>query len=132
MIVVDCTVVADWAFGEAKHQRAAAQLMDKDPIWMAPALIQYELGNVAWKTCRFSDGWRPELVREALAKASELIHQYVADIDQPEVFSIALEREVSFYDAAYLWVAQKLDTALYTRDRKLVARAEDVARLVSE
>lgn len=132
MIVVDCTVVADWAFGEAKRRRASVKLADADPFWVAPTLIQYELGNVAWKICRFEKGWKPELVRETLAKASHLIHQYVYDIEQSEVFSIALERDVSFYDATYLWVAQKLNTALWTRDRKLVRKAEDIARLVSD
>lgn len=82
MIVVDCTVLADWAFGEAKRKRASIKLMDTDPVWIAPSLIQYELGNVAWKTCRFDAGWKPELVRNVLEKASDLIHQYVAELNQ--------------------------------------------------
>jgi len=132
MIVVDCTVLADWAFGEETRKRVSITLMDTDPVWVAPSLIQYELGNVAWKTCRFGAGWEPELVRNVLEKASNLIHQFVVDIDQSEVFSIAFQRDLSFYDATYLWVAQKLNTKLYTRDQKLVAKAGDIARLVSD
>ncbi len=130
MIVVDCTVLADWAFGEETRKRASIKLMDTDPVWIAPSLIQYELGNVAWKTCRFEAGWKPELVRSVLEKASRLIHQYVSELNQSEILAVALDLDASFYDATYLWLAQKLDTSLYTRDRKLAAKATGIAKWV--
>lgn len=129
MIVVDCTVLADWAFGTESRKRASMALMETDPIWTAPMLIQYELGNVAWKTCQFDSSWKPDLVRQTLESASKLIHKYITDINPKDIFEIAMDLGTTYYDATYIWLAQTLDTQLYTRDRKLANKSKGIATL---
>lgn len=131
MIVVDCTVLADWAFGKESRKKASIALMEADPIWTAPMLIQFELGNVAWKACQFDSSWKPELVRQTLESASKLIHKYITDIDPTEILAIARELETTYYDATYIWLAKTLDTQLYTRDRNLAKKSNGIATLTS-
>lgn len=128
MIVVDNTVLADWAFGIADHRLHAEALLEAEPEWITVGLFRYELGNVAWKTLRFGEGWDGNRIEKAMKNASVILTEIVSELRWNEVLEIALEKEISFYDAAYVWLAKKRDLTLYSRDARLVAKCPDVAR----
>lgn len=86
---------------------------------VAPALIVYELGNTCWKKIRRSPAQARELGRAyALLEELDLV---LHDIDPVAVLALALERDLTFYDAAYLWLARSLALPLVTLDDRLRA-----------
>lgn len=111
-LVLDCSALAGFVFGEAWQAQAQAQMLGRS--LHAPYFLQVEIANVAVKKQR-----RGELhAADGLAKASELeIDLY--QIDAPAVVALAMRYQLSAYDAAYLWLAAELKAPLATFDDKL-------------
>jgi predicted nucleic acid-binding protein len=86
----------------------------------APALLAYELANVARIKCR--SGVPEAVAREGLAAFPE---QRVAlhDDDAAELFALAHRLGLTAYDAAYLRLAVTLRAPLLTFDQKLAKAA---------
>jgi predicted nucleic acid-binding protein len=115
--VVDASALGAVAFGEPDAEAIAGQLAGEDLF--APSLVAYELASVARKKALA----RPEQ-REAIAWALEQVLTLDVqriDVDQPAVLELALEAEITTYDAAYLWLARQLDASLVTLDAELAA-----------
>ena len=115
--VVDASALGAVAFGEPDAEAVAGQLAGEDLF--APSLVAYELASVARKKVLA----RPEQ-REAIAWALEQVLTLDVqriDVDQPAVLELALEAEITTYDAAYLWLARQLDASLVTLDAELAA-----------
>lgn len=127
MIVVDTTVLADWVFGDEGLRSQADGLLRTEPEWITVELYRYELGNVGWKSIRFGEGWDAEKVEAAMAKAEAILTEVVTDLDWNEVLQLAVNRELSYYDAAYAWLAVSRGLPMYSRDGKLVAKCAEFA-----
>ena len=115
--VVDASALGAVAFGEPDAEAIAGQLAGEDLF--APSLVAYELASVARKKALA----RPEQ-REAIAWGLEQVLTLDVqriDVDQPAVLELALEAEITTYDAAYLWLARQLDASLVTLDAELAA-----------
>ena len=86
---------------------------------VAPALIVYELGNTCWKKIRRSPAQARGLGRAyALLQGPGLLLHHT----HPGAgLALALERDLTFYDAAYLWLARSLALPLVTLDDRLRA-----------
>ncbi len=84
---------------------------------VAPALIVYEVGNTCWKKCRRDPASAANL-RQAFADMLRLEIQLLA-IEPAQVLVLAEKSEITFYDAAYLWLADRLKARLVTLDRRL-------------
>ena len=113
--VVDASVVAALVFGEPEADDAAALLAGSELV--APTLLRYELSNTAWKKARRHPSKTP-LIAEGLRLVGELDIEYV-DVDHGAVLELALERNVTAYDASYLWLARALKAPLATFDAEL-------------
>jgi predicted nucleic acid-binding protein len=98
--VVDGSVVVALVFGEPRAGEAAALLGDAELV--APTLFRYELSKTAWKKARRHPSKAP-LIAEGLRLAGELDIEYVG-VDHGAVLELALERNVTAYDASYLWL----------------------------
>jgi predicted nucleic acid-binding protein len=113
--VVDASALAALAFSEAEAIAVSDMLSGKRLV--APALVIYELGNTCWKKCRrypsSAGAFRKSFIA-ALAMQIELF-----DVEPVEVLATAEDTGVSFYDAAYVWLARSLDARLVTLDRRL-------------
>jgi predicted nucleic acid-binding protein len=114
--VVDASVVAAWCYGEPRASYALGLLQDSDLY--APLLLAYELASIARrKATAYPE--RTEAFSEALATALALpIHW--SDVDHLAVVSLALEADLTTYDASYLYLARALGVPLATFDQQLL------------
>ena len=119
-LVVDATVVAAHLFGERDAPLARASMPAR--ALHAPPLIDCELASVAVGKER-REGWSAGAVREALGFFAELAVDR-REVDAVEVVDLAQRYALSACDAAYLWLADKLDAPLATFSAKLAEAAQ--------
>ncbi|MBK6865352.1 MAG: type II toxin-antitoxin system VapC family toxin [Ideonella sp.] len=117
-VVADCSVVAALVFAEPSCDEAAGMLSHK--AVHAPALLPFEVANVARTKLRA--GAQPEQVANAVRDFAE---QRIAlhPVPPEAMLQLALDYELSAYDAAYLWLAAEMKAPLATFDRKLAQAA---------
>jgi predicted nucleic acid-binding protein len=115
--VVDASAVAALLFGEFEASGIADELGDSRLV--APALLEYEVGNTCWKKCRRYPDAAPSFV-QAMGLMSNLALT-LHDVYPAGVLVIANERGVTFYDASYLWLAETLGAPLVSLDQRLLA-----------
>ena len=122
-VVVDANVAAKWFLPE-QGARAAARLLSKRYRLIAPDLIRIEVANIMWKLAR----------RGALSpdEAAQIVAQFQAMPVQihdsgpllSSATEIALETNITVYDALYVALALEHDTACITADQRLVRSLE--------
>jgi predicted nucleic acid-binding protein len=84
-------------------------------------LTVYEVGNALWKEAR--TGRLPW--REAAGALSRVLSS-LKMLDNPpleKVLEVAVERDLTFYDASYAYVAETLGLSLVTQDRELLRKS---------
>jgi len=94
-------------------------------------LARYELGNIIWKESVLRKTISTE---EAISKAKHLaklfkimeIFKIETDMDFAETMKIASKLKLTFYDAAYLYIARKNKLKLVTEDKELKEKAEKI------
>ncbi len=78
-------------------------------------LTEFEIGNVLWKEGKKKKLNDPEQIAEVFEEAmGDLRKIYVDSI--VNVLAIALERNLTFYDASYAYLAEKENMELVTED----------------
>jgi predicted nucleic acid-binding protein len=112
-LVVDCSVVAAVLFDEPNRDAAVRALTGKDLF--APELLADELVSVAVKKSRHG---LESVVQQALVDFTEL-ELTRCRCDLHAQWRLALQYELSAYDAAYLWLAAELGAPLATFDERL-------------
>lgn len=115
-VVVDASAIGAIMFGEPEGPTLAAHL-DGETL-LAPALLDYELINLAVKKARR----RPELadaVRLSLAAALALRIDRI-HVPGHDVFALAVSTGLTAYDASYLWLARSRDAELVSLDAALM------------
>ncbi|MBS1270139.1 MAG: hypothetical protein MAG794_01093 [Gammaproteobacteria bacterium] len=117
-LVGDCSVLAAVLFDEPERKRAADALRGKEVF--APFLVDHELISVALKKTHQGLG---EVVRQGLADLAELKITR-CPVDGVAQWRVAIECELSAYDAAYLQLALDLQAPLVTFDRRLGRAAQ--------
>ena len=84
-------------------------------------LTVYEVGNALWKEARAGRlPWR-----EAAGTLSRVLSS-LKMLDNPpleNVLEVAVERDLTFYDASYAYVAETLGLSLVTQDRELLRKS---------
>lgn len=116
-LVVDCSVLAAVLFDEQSRDVAAEALTGKDLF--SPEVLADELVSVAVKKARHG---LEAVVRQALFDFCEL-ELTRCRVDVHAQWRLAIEYDVSAYDAAYLWLAAELGAPLATFDERLGAAA---------
>jgi len=115
--VVDASALGAVLFGEPAAEAVASQLSQASLV--APALLPFELANIAVKKLRRYPEQRAALLH-AYALSDRLSIEIVA-VDRIAVVSVAEETGLTAYDASYLWLARQLGAELVTLDEKLHA-----------
>jgi predicted nucleic acid-binding protein len=118
--IVDASALAALAFAEAD----AAEVIDEidGHRLHAPALVIFELMNVAWKRSKKQPA-ATALFLKALNVLQDVGLRF-RGIDQEQVVTLGLATGLTAYDAAYLWLSRALGMPLVTLDRKLAAHAK--------
>ncbi len=113
--VVDASVMAAVAFGEPRADEAARLLSGAEIC--APDLLPYELASVALKKIRRY----PALAREIAAALEAVLSLEISlmSVAASDALALALETNLSVYDAAYLYLARSLGRPLVTFDERL-------------
>lgn len=86
---------------------------------VAPTLLGFEVANICIKKIR-----RHPDQRDRLLAAFDLFAQIPIELVEVEfagTLQLAEKTGLTAYDAAYLWLARRLDAELVTLDRKLDA-----------
>ena len=84
-------------------------------------LTVYEVGNALWKEARAGRlPWR-----ETAGALSRVLSSLKMLDDPPleKVLEVAVERDLTFYDASYAYVAETLGLSLVTQDRELLKKS---------
>ena len=114
-VVVDASAIGAIVFGEPNGTTIAAHIEDESLV--APALIDYELANIAWKKIRRHPAQRLHIVAAVSAVHRLQIRRVPVPID--DVLSLAVDTGLTAYDASYLWLAMSRDIELVTLDDEL-------------
>jgi len=122
-VVSDASVVVKW-FIQEEHSDKALKLRDMhvngEVYITAPELLPFEVLNALKYSGLFK---LEELKIAAISLSSYGIELYSLEGKLAEkALEIAVERDITVYDAAYIALAQELNTILYTADRKLIRK----------
>jgi predicted nucleic acid-binding protein len=114
-VVVDASAIGAIAFGEPDGPTLKAHLEGETLV--APALIDFELMNIAVKKARK----RPETAGQIAVGLGAALQLPLTRVAVPglEILVLASETGLTAYDAAYLWLARSRDVELVTLDKTL-------------
>jgi predicted nucleic acid-binding protein len=129
VFVVDASVVIKWFVPEI-HSDAARRWLNASHDYVAPDLVFPEVGNVVWKKVR-----RKELKgTEGRQLVTDLQHVAVVTVATrsllPDAVVLALTVGITVYDAMYLTLAMRLETAVITGDDRFANRLAEHPLLV--
>jgi predicted nucleic acid-binding protein len=113
--VVDASIIAAWCFREPRAESAMRILRDSELY--APLLLAYELTSIA-RSKAIAYPEKADVLEEALQMAFA-IPIYWSEVDHLAVLHLALDTNLTTYDACYLYLARKLGIPLATFDQKL-------------
>lgn len=116
-LVVDCSCLAGFVFGEPWKEQARQQLDGR--ALHAPHLLHTEIASVAIKKLRRGEAHASDGLAAAVAMEIQL-----HPINATAVADLAMRYQLSAYDASYLWLAADLKCPLATFDDKLAAAAK--------
>lgn len=116
-LVVDASVMGAMFFQEPEAHFAEKRLLNCK--WIAPTLLDYEMGSIFLKKIKLYPKLRSQLEESYkifCASAIELV-------DVPVFASVAIAEKygVTTYDASYFWLASTLDVDFFTFDKALKA-----------
>jgi predicted nucleic acid-binding protein len=121
--VVDASVVVEYLSGAERSAIAGEHLRDPVEEAWAPHLVDAEVGN-ALRTRAIRGELKPAVAAAALSELADLSLERAAHHPFLER-AWALRHSLTFYDALYVALAEELEMALVTFDRRL-AKARGV------
>ncbi len=127
MIVVDASAVLELLLASATGIRIGERLLSPGEIVCAPHLIDLEVAQVL-RRYSLSGDLEPSRAAEALADFRDLpIERYPHDLFLTRIWE--MRHNVTAYDAAYLALAETLDSVLITTDERLATAPGHAARI---
>ena len=109
-----------------EHGEDAALLFERDPEWAAPVILTSELRNVLLGYVRRGD-LTADQANAMCDDGAEVLRGRTATVASGQVLDVALECELSAYDAEFVALARTLGVPLVTLDGASLREAEDVA-----
>lgn len=127
MIVVDASAALEVLLRTPSAEAVETKLFSPSETLHAPHLIDLEVAQVLRRYAAAGE-LAPGRGRIALADFADFpIHRYPHDALLPRIWG--LRGNLTAYDAAYVALAEALDAALVTRDRKLASAGGHGARI---
>jgi predicted nucleic acid-binding protein len=121
MPVVDASVLVEYLGGGEHFDRIRVRLLHRGERLWAPHLVDAEVGHVLRRAVRVGE-LRPAGAQAALRDLAELPLRragHVGLLDR----AWALRGNLTFYDALYVTLAERLDMPLLTLDARLAGAA---------
>ena len=118
MIVVDSNVLA-YLYLPGEHTPAAEALLERDPDWASPILWRSEFRNILAGYVRRRDISFEQAVSLQL-EAESLLAGCEFEVESRKVLELVRDSDCSAYDCEFIALAMKLDTKLFTMDKKLL------------
>ncbi len=113
--VIDASALAAIVFAEPEADRVVTQL--RGCTLAAPALLPFEIASVCLKKLRRYPKKRSLLL--AAFRMMDLMEISQTEVDFQDAILLAEQKQLTVYDAVYLWLARRLGTELVTLDEKL-------------
>ncbi|AIF82307.1 putative nucleic acid-binding protein, contains PIN domain [Candidatus Nitrososphaera evergladensis SR1] len=129
--VLDASVAAKWFNNESLTDKAIevrdAFVQGKIRL-LAPAQMVYEVGNSIWK----NKAWIAE-AENAMNAISNLIDMEIESMQlnqemAMDAMKIARDHSITFYDAAYIALADHFDATLISADDEILAKTKNKSR----
>jgi len=90
------------------------------------SLTEYELGNALWKVAKKK---RIKFKEAAQTFSEELMELRKISIDGiSDILALAMERNLTFFDASYAYIAEKNGFTLVTEDMELLKKCKCAIR----
>jgi predicted nucleic acid-binding protein len=86
-------------------------------------LTEYEIGNVLWRENQKKKLKNPRRVAAIFSEAIRPLRKMEID-SIADVLTVAIERNLTFYDASYAYIAEKHDMKLVTQDADLLKKCK--------
>lgn len=118
MIVVDSNVLA-YLYLPGEHTPAAEALLEHDPDWASPILWRSEFRNILAGYVRRKDISFEQAVSLQL-EAESLLAGCEFEVESKKVLELVRDSDCSAYDCEFIALAMKLNTRLFTMDKKLL------------
>lgn len=122
-VVVDTSVVVKWYIPEQHHEQARMlrdEYLDGNCDLVAPALMPFEASNAL----KYSGHYEGDRLEEASKSLTEYGIDLVPFNETGAIAETANDLNITIYDAAYLALAEELDTKVYTADGNLLGDLE--------
>jgi len=105
----------------------AGMMLNPDE-YAVSSLTEYEIGNVLWRENKKKKLKNPVRIAEIF---SETIRDFrKIGIDSiVNVLTIAIERDLTFYDASYAYIAEKEKIKLVTEDADLLKKCKSAINI---
>ena len=91
-------------------------------------LTRYEVGNVLWKEYRRGRIKSLETAIPLFQEVLDSMSRLMVD-DMGEVLKIAVDKNVTFYDASYIYIAEKMGLKLVSEDDEILEKYSDAINL---
>jgi predicted nucleic acid-binding protein len=118
MIVADANLLA-YLVMPGERTAEAESVLERDPMWVAPALWRSELRSVVHKYIVRGDLTIARAV-SLLGQLDEVIGGREGDVDAEDVLALASRSQCSTYDCEYVALAKTLGVPLVTTDRAIL------------
>jgi len=86
-------------------------------------LTEYEVGNVLWRENQQGKLRNPQRVAAIFSEALAPLRKFEIG-SLSEVLAVAMERNLTFYDASYAFVAEENGLKLVTQDTDLLSKCK--------
>lgn len=130
IFVVDASLVLKWFIPEI-HSEAARRWLGASHDYVAPDLLFAEVGNAVWKKVRRKELEEAE-GRQLVKALGQVAVETVATRNLLEdALALALTAGVTVYDAMYLALAVRLETAVITGDDRFADKVAERPLLAS-
>lgn len=118
-IIVDASVIAKWYIPEQDHEQARAlrdDYLNGRHKLLAPALLPFEVINAL----KYSGQYEGDRLIEASTTLSKYGIELIQYGGAGPIAEVAVDLDVTLYDASYLALGLKKEATVYTADSHLI------------
>jgi len=128
-VVTKCFIMEDYSDKATEVMNSHAKGIVS---FLAPSLIVYELGNVFWRHPQITSEKAYAFIKRFLDLQIDLVDIWSDSELLKNVCNTSKARNITFYDASYLTLAEKNRTKLVTADENICNKAPDITVLLKE